>query len=211
MPNFTHPLARDAKVWQCGGLTEPAKDVLAGIFRRHGLPVVLVNVIAVPPGRTEQKRFSGAFPSDFAEFVPELSPRLADHVVSKQTAGAFTKTDLEAWLRTNGVTQVVIVGVATSMGVESTARQGHELGFNVTLAVDAMTDMDPVLHDITIAKIFPPPGRDREHGRPDRPSRTEVSMTIAGIPFSRIGGSTWVYLKRTTMTGWTSPYRAFSC
>ena len=129
--------------------------LLAQTFRRHGLPVVLVNVVAVPPGRTEQRRFRDAFPTDFAEFVPELSPRPGDHTVSKRTAGAFTKTDLESWLRTEGVTQVVIVGVATSMGVESTARQAHELGFNVTLAVDAMTDMDAALHDIMIAKVFP--------------------------------------------------------
>ncbi len=129
--------------------------LLARTFRRHGLPVVLVNVVAVPPGRTEQKRFSGAFPTDFAEFVPELNPQPGDYIVSKRTAGAFTKTDLEVWLRTKGVTQVVIVGVATSMGVVATARQGHELGFNVTFAIDAMTDMDAALHDITTAKIFP--------------------------------------------------------
>ena len=129
--------------------------LLAKTFCRHGLPVVLVNVVAVPPGRTEQKRFSGAFPDGFAEFVPELSPQPDDHTVSKRTAGAFTKTDLEVWLRTKGVTQIVIVGIATSMGVVATARQGHELGFNVTLAIDAMTDMDAALHDITIGKVFP--------------------------------------------------------
>ena len=50
---------------------------------------------------------------------------------------------------------MVIVGVATSMGVESTARQAHELGFNVTLAVDAMTDLDAALHTSSSTKIFP--------------------------------------------------------
>ena len=129
--------------------------LLADAFRRHALPVVLVKIIGVPPGRTEQARFRGAFPADFADFVPELSPQPGDHVVSKKTAGAFSKTDLEPYLNSKDVTQVVIVGVATSMGVESTARQAHELGFNVTLAGDAMTDMDAGLHDVTIAKVFP--------------------------------------------------------
>ena len=129
--------------------------LLADAFRRHGLPVVLVNVVAVPPGRTEQSRFRGAFPSGFADFVDELSPEPGDHVVSKRSAGAFTRTDLEAYLTSKGVTQVVIAGVATSMGVEATARQAHELGFNVTLAVDAMTDMDAALHDVVIAKVLP--------------------------------------------------------
>ncbi len=77
------------------------------------------------------------------------------HVVTKRTAGAFTRTDLEAYLRAHGVTQVVIVGVATSMGVESTARQAHELGFNVALPLDAMTDLDAELHAVTTTKLFP--------------------------------------------------------
>ncbi len=54
-----------------------------------------------------------------------------------------------------GVTQVVIAGVSTSAGVESTARQAHEHGFHVTLAIDAMTDMSPDAHLNSITRIFP--------------------------------------------------------
>ncbi len=54
-----------------------------------------------------------------------------------------------------GVTQVVIVGVATSIGVESTARQAYEFGSNVTFATDAMTDMNPDAHINSITRIFP--------------------------------------------------------
>jgi nicotinamidase-related amidase len=50
---------------------------------------------------------------------------------------------------------VVIVGIATSFGVESTARHACELGFNVTLAVDAMTDMNADAHTNSITRIFP--------------------------------------------------------
>ena len=50
---------------------------------------------------------------------------------------------------------MVIVGIATSAGVESTARQAHEHGFNVTLAVDAMTDMNPDAHINSVSRIFP--------------------------------------------------------
>ena len=129
--------------------------LLTDAFRSYGLPVVLVNVTGRPPGRAEQVRIPRELPSGFADFVPELSPQPGDHIVSKQTAGAFTKTDLESFLRSRGVTQVVIVGVATSMGVEATARQAHELGFNVTLPVDAMTDLDAALHMSSSTKIFP--------------------------------------------------------
>jgi nicotinamidase-related amidase len=53
------------------------------------------------------------------------------------------------------VTQVVITGVATSIGVEATARQAYELGYNVTLAVDAMTDTSPDAHINSVTRIFP--------------------------------------------------------
>ena len=101
--------------------------------------MVLVNVTGVAPGRVEQARTMSGLPPDFAELAPELDRQPGDILVSKHTWGAFTGTGLENRLRESGVTQVVLVGVATSIGVESTARQAHELGFNVTLAIDVAT------------------------------------------------------------------------
>jgi nicotinamidase-related amidase len=128
---------------------------LAAAFRRRGLPVVLVNVTGGAPGRAEQARRLGELPPGWSDFVPELDQQPSDHTVTKKTWGAFTNTDLETHLRKFGVTQVVIVGVATSIGVESTARHAYELGFNVTLAVDAMTDMNSEAHTNSIERIFP--------------------------------------------------------
>lgn len=129
---------------------------LADAFRAHGLPVVLVNVAGGAPGRTEQpRRTLDGVPADFAELVPELGRQPGDIVVTKRTWGAFTGTDLEARLRALGVTQVVVTGVATAIGVESTARQAHELGFNVALAIDAMTDLRADTHDNSVRNIFP--------------------------------------------------------
>jgi nicotinamidase-related amidase len=128
---------------------------LADAFRRHGLPVVLVNATGVAPGRTEQARPRGEFPAGWADLVPELDKQPEDHTVTKRTWGAFTNTGLDEHLKKLGVTQVVIAGVATSIGVESTARQAHEHGFNVTLAVDAMTDMNPDAHSNSVKRIFP--------------------------------------------------------
>ena len=129
--------------------------VLLAAFRRRGLPVVLVNVTGLAPGRTERSMSRTSFPPDFAELLPELDPQPTDMLVTKRTWGAFTGTDLEARLRGQGITQVVICGVSTSAGVESTARFAHELGFNVTLATDAMTDMSLEAHDNSVARIFP--------------------------------------------------------
>jgi nicotinamidase-related amidase len=128
---------------------------LAEAFRRHHLPVVLINVDGGAPGRVEQSRVFGELPPDWTDLVPELDRQPADHLVTKRTWGAFTNTDLEQHLKRFDVTQVVIAGVATSAGVESTARHAHELGFNVALAVDAMTDMDADVHHNSIMRILP--------------------------------------------------------
>jgi nicotinamidase-related amidase len=128
---------------------------LADAFRSRGLPVVLVNVDGTAPGRAEQSRRVSEFPAGWTDLVPELNRQPGDHLVTKRTWGAFTNTDLEKYLKETGVTQVVITGVATTAGVESTARHAHELGFNVALAVDAMTDMNADAHHNSITRIFP--------------------------------------------------------
>jgi nicotinamidase-related amidase len=128
---------------------------LAAAFRAHKLPVVLVNVDGLAPGRAEQSFKLGALPAGWTELVPELNRQTGDHLVTKRTWGAFTNTGLEKYLRECGVTQVVVTGVATSAGVESTARQAHELGFNVALAVDAMTDRSAEVHDHSVKHVFP--------------------------------------------------------
>jgi len=128
---------------------------LLDAFRSHGLPVVLVNVVGGAPGRAEQARSLVGLPADWAELVPELKHQPDDHIVTKRTWGAFTNTGLDEHLKKLGVTQVVIAGVATSIGVESTARYAHEHGFNVTLATDAMTDMNADAHTNSITRIFP--------------------------------------------------------
>jgi nicotinamidase-related amidase len=138
-----------------GAVVQQART-LVNAFRAQGLPVVLINVVGVAPGRTEQpRRQTGPFPDGFADFIPELDQQPGDIVVTKRTWGAFASTDLEARLKMLGVTQVVVLGVATATGVESTARQAYEAGFHVTLAIDAMADMRAEAHDYAIRNVFP--------------------------------------------------------
>lgn len=142
-------------------LAHPISDVLqnaatlAQAFRQRGRPVVLVNVAGRAPGRTEVTANFDGRPSDWTELAPELNRQRGDHLVTKCSWGAFTATDLETHLRALGITQVVIAGVSTSIGVETTARQAYELGFNVTLAADAMTDTRGEAHDNSLTRIFP--------------------------------------------------------
>jgi nicotinamidase-related amidase len=142
---LSHPI--DGVIKQARGL--------AHAFREHGLPVVLVNVTGGAPGRTEQPRPNLPLQEGWADLIPELDQQPSDIVVTKKTWGAFASTDLEAQLKARGVTQVVIAGVATGTGVEATARQAYEAGFNVTLALDAMTDRRPEAHDYSIGHVFP--------------------------------------------------------
>jgi nicotinamidase-related amidase len=130
--------------------------VLAQAFRRHGLPVVLVNVTARAPGRTDRSGPSGIVgSSDWAELVGELDAQPDDLLVTKQRRSAFHDTGLDAALRGLGVTQVVLTGISTTSGVESTARSAYDYGYHVVLATDAMTDTDPDAHANSIERIFP--------------------------------------------------------
>ena len=138
---------------------------LAAAFRARGLPVVLVNVAGTAPGRSERARRNTSQTPDWAELLPELDAQPRDHRVTKRTWGAFTGTDLADYLRLCEVTQVVVCGVATSIGVESTARQAHELGFNVALAADAMTDLDADAHANSLQRIFPRLGETGSTGQ----------------------------------------------
>ena len=69
--------------------------------------------------------------------------------------GAFHETGLDQHLKDLGVTQVVLCGIATSIGVESTARYASEHGYHVVLVEDAMTDLDHDAHVHSLTKIFP--------------------------------------------------------
>lgn len=139
----------------------PMKDVigraahLAAAFRERGLPVVLVNVTAAAPGRTDAGPRNLSFTPDWTEIVPELQQQADDYLISKQRVGAFIGTSLHETLRRRNVTQVFVIGVATSAGVESTARSAYDYGYNVVLVVDAMTDRDADAHRHSVEKIFP--------------------------------------------------------
>jgi len=144
---------------QKGLLGIPSLHPMAGIidyscqlieaFRKQKLPVVQVNVAGTAPGRTEVPRRHRELPADFSELIPELHQQPDDILITKHTWGAFANTDLEALLKAEGVTQVVLTGV------EATARQAYEAGFSVTLATDAMTDVRPEAQVYSLRHVFP--------------------------------------------------------
>ena len=128
---------------------------LAHAFRRRNLPVVLVNVAAMSPGRTDVPRPSFQFPPNWTDLAPELDSQPTDHLVTKHSVGAFYGTALELHLRRRGATQIVLCGIATGSGVESTARGAHDRGYHVTFALDAMADRGAEVHAFMTTTLFP--------------------------------------------------------
>jgi nicotinamidase-related amidase len=130
---------------------------LAAEFRRHTLPVVLVNVTGRAPGRTDAGRSPGgaALPAGWADLIEELDTQPTDHLVTKRRRSAFHDTGLDTLLRDLGVTQIVLAGISTGSGVESTVRSASDHGYHVVLATDAMTDPDAEAHRHSIERVFP--------------------------------------------------------
>ncbi|WP_329299421.1 hydrolase [Streptomyces sp. NBC_00659] len=134
---------------------------LADAFRGHGLPVVLVRVTAAADGadavhgRIDGQGPGRSFPEGWDVIVDDLAGHPGDITVTKRNWGAFYGTDLDLQLRRRGITQIVLAGIATSIGVESSARAAHEHGYHVTLATDAMSDIDPETHRNSVERIFP--------------------------------------------------------
>lgn len=131
---------------------------LADAFRNHGLPVVLVRMTsdgADTPGRTDMSGRTHEWPEGWDRLIDELTGHPEDIMVTKRNWGAFYGTDLDLQLRRRGITQVVLTGVATSLGVESSARAAHEHGYSVTVVTDAVTDIRLETHVNSVERIFP--------------------------------------------------------
>lgn len=104
-------------------------------------------------------------PDGWAEFVPELGVRPDDYVVTKRQWGAFFGTDLDLQLRRRGIDTIVLCGIATNIGVESTAREAFQLGYHQIFVTDAMKTYSQEEHEATCRYIFPRIGKVRSVGQ----------------------------------------------
>lgn len=134
---------------------------LVRAFRRLELPAIFVRVLTgadrgdiLKPLVDNPVQLPMPAP-DFAEFIPELGVREDDIVVTKRNWGAFYGTDLDLQLRRRDVKRIVIGGISTNIGVESTARDAYERNYDLLFVEDAMAALSAEEHELSCRKIFP--------------------------------------------------------
>ena len=142
-----------------GPETLAAGKALAEKFRAAGAKVVLVRVDFAPdfadaPRQPVDAPFSGAREAGWSELAEGLA-QPGDILIVKRQWGAFHGTELDLQLRRRGIGTVVIGGIATNFGVESTARQAWENGYAVVIPEDACASRSTELHEMAIEHIFP--------------------------------------------------------
>ncbi|HWE07583.1 MAG TPA: hydrolase [Rhizomicrobium sp.] len=134
---------------------------LAQKFRAAGAPVVLVNVAWASDSKDVLRapvdyptHPEGGLPAGFSNLADGLAAD-GDILITKRQWGAFTGTELDLQLRRRGISTIVLGGVSTNMGVESTARQAWELNYGVVIASQATTSIDGDMHSFAMGRIFP--------------------------------------------------------
>jgi nicotinamidase-related amidase len=132
---------------------------LADAFRGQGAPVVYVRVdmndFMKLPVDQPHNRGDQPLPAAASEIAPAAGFQPGDILLTKRHWGAFAGTDLEQQLRSRGIDTVVLTGISTNAGVESTARQGTGLGFAFVLVEDACSSQNADHHRFAFENIFP--------------------------------------------------------
>ena len=142
---------------------------LAKALRAAGGTVVLTRVTPSPDGKDSLRPVTDApvqaggrsLPADWSEIVPEFAREATDIVITKRQWGAFYGTELDLQLRRRSIDTIVLCGISTSIGVESTARDAFERGYDQIFVEDAMAAREAVEHAHTVATLFPRIGRVR--------------------------------------------------
>jgi nicotinamidase-related amidase len=86
---------------------------------------------------------------------PALNISPEDIVVTKRRVSAFSGSDLDMILRANGITKLVLTGIATSGVVLSTLREAADKDYGLSVISDLCADFDPLVHKVLTEKVFP--------------------------------------------------------
>ena len=157
-------------------LAHPSANIIAksaeliAAFRSKNLPIIIVNVNPLGAKWTQARVEQPTAPkgalaiaeagkameqSGFFDIVPALPTDSNDIFITKTSWSAFYNTTLDEQLQALNITGIVLAGIATSVGVEGTARDASRIGYNITFAADAMTDLHLSAHENSLKYIFP--------------------------------------------------------
>ena len=140
-------------------IANTAKLLAAG--RKNNMPVFLVHVTPSPDLKDSLRPIAetsfqrSGFNPGWSEFVPELNIQPNDFLITKHQWGAFYGTELDLQLRRRGIDTIILCGIATNFGIESTARYAYELGYNQIFVEDAMAARSKEEHEYPLKYIFP--------------------------------------------------------
>ncbi len=121
--------------------------------REAKMPVIFTKITPMPPGfeSPSRKYISSKMKFDLSQ-VPkemwdlEIKPRENEIVVNKNTASIFVGTNFELMAKNAGIETLIIAGIATEIGVESTARDASNRGFYTVVVSDSSSSMDKEAH-----------------------------------------------------------------
>jgi len=138
-------------------------------FSENGSTVVLVHVAFSDtyadklhqPVDVPMPSPAGGLPVGWSDFASDIAALSAEVVIIKRQWGAFHGTELDLQLRRRGISTIVLGGIATNFGVESTAREAWQHNYSVVVVEDASTSIDPDMHRFSIQKILPRVARVR--------------------------------------------------
>jgi nicotinamidase-related amidase len=143
----------------------PRLSEAIGAARSGGVPVIYV-VVRFRPGAPEVSAHNRMFgrlagnaqaagTEELTRVHPDVAPADGDITVVKKRVSAFAGSDLELVLRSGGIDELVLTGIATSGVVLSTLRQAADLDFGLTVPADGCLDGDPEVHRVLTEKVFP--------------------------------------------------------
>jgi nicotinamidase-related amidase len=153
----TAPYKAADVIARCAKLAETARSAGATVFYVH----VLIGEFAHRITDEQRPPMPAQLPPGATEIVPEAGMQPGDILIAKRQWGAFEGTSLDQQLRRKGIETIIMGGIATNMGVESTARAAQDIGYQLLFAEDAMTSMTSDMHEFSVKNIFPRMGRVR--------------------------------------------------
>jgi nicotinamidase-related amidase len=134
---------------------------LVQTFRKYNMPVFLVHVgmsadfkDALQPKNDQPMQSRSQMAPDWTEFITELGPEKTDFIINKRQWGAFYGTELDLQLRRRQIKTIVLCGISTNIGVESTARFAYEYGYQQIFAEDACGARSKEEHNLSMKTIF---------------------------------------------------------